>query len=298
MQTSSSSSVPVPAAARMAHELTRRGLKVVLFEAGKRQSLASFSQNPGEAFGQLTWLEPRSQSGTWDPVKTSPTLPAWHCRTVGGTTVHWTAATPRLQPYEVRARSVYGDIAGASLADWPIDYAELKRWYEVAEKRIGVTRRNGNPGMPASNNFKVMYAGARRLGYKRVHTNYLAINSRPRDGRGSVHSAGLLRAGLQDRRQVEHAVHRDSARRGQRQARPAQRMPRHANRARRCGPCQRRGVSRRGRGGAAPAGAHRVRRRQRRRDRRACCCCRSPGASSTVWPTDPTRWAATTAITC
>ena len=72
----------------MANELTRRGLKVVLFEAGKRQSFATFAQDPGEAFGQLTWLEPRSQSGTWDPVKTSPTLPAWHCRTVGGTTVH------------------------------------------------------------------------------------------------------------------------------------------------------------------------------------------------------------------
>jgi choline dehydrogenase-like flavoprotein len=175
----------------MAHELTRRGLRVVLFEAGKRQSMASFSQNPGEAFGQLTWLEPRSQSGTWDPVTTSPTLPAWHCRTVGGTTVHWTAATPRLQPYEIRARSTYGEIAGASLADWPIEYAELKRWYEAAEKRLGVTRRNGNPGMPASNNFKVMYAGARRLGYKRVHTNYLAINSRARDGRGFCTQQGF-----------------------------------------------------------------------------------------------------------
>jgi choline dehydrogenase-like flavoprotein len=168
----------------MAHELTRRGLKVVMFEAGGRQTLSSFSQNPGEAFGQLTWLEPRSQSGTWDPVKTSPTLPAWHCRTVGGTTVHWTGATPRLRRYEMLARTTYGEVAGTSLADWPIDYAELKRWYLVAEKRLCVTRRNGNPGMPASNNFKVMYNGARRVGYKRVHTNYLAINSRAQDGRG------------------------------------------------------------------------------------------------------------------
>jgi len=179
----------------MANELTRRGLKVVLFEAGKRQSFATFSQDPGEAFGQLTWLEPRSQSGTWDPVKTSPTLPAWHCRTVGGTTVHWTGATPRLQEYELRARTVYGDIPGASLADWPIDYAELKRWYQLAERRLGVTRRNGNPGMPASNNFKVMYAGARRLGYKRVHTNYLAINSRARDGRGFCIQQGFCAQG-------------------------------------------------------------------------------------------------------
>jgi choline dehydrogenase-like flavoprotein len=179
----------------MAHELTRRGLKVVLFEAGARQSLSSFSQNPGEAFRQLTWLEPRSQSGNWGPVKTSPNLPAWHCRTVGGTTVHWTAATPRLRPYEIQARTTYGNVPGTSLADWPLDYEELKRWYIVAERRMGVTRRTDNPGMPASNNFKVMYAGARRLGYKRVHTGYMAINSRSRDGRGFCIQQGFCTQG-------------------------------------------------------------------------------------------------------
>jgi choline dehydrogenase-like flavoprotein len=175
----------------MAHELTRRGMKVVLFEAGTRQTLASFSQDPIEAYGKLTWLEPRTQSGTWDPVKNSPSQPAWHCRTVGGTTVHWTGATPRLQRYEIQARTTYGEVPGTSLADWPIDYDELKRWYQVAEKRMFVTRRNGNPGMPASNNFKVLYNGARRLGYKRVHTNYLAINSRAQDGRGMCIQQGF-----------------------------------------------------------------------------------------------------------
>jgi choline dehydrogenase-like flavoprotein len=168
----------------LAHELTRRGIKVVLLEAGQRQSLATFSQNPGEAFGQLTWLDPRTQSGDWDPVKSYPTLPAWVCKTVGGTTVHWTGATPRIRPWEIRARSTYGDVPGASLIDWPISYAELKNYYQLAERRLLVTRRNGNPGMPASNNFKVMYAGAKKVGYKRVHTNYMAINTRPGDGRG------------------------------------------------------------------------------------------------------------------
>ena len=179
----------------LAHELTRRGIKVVLFEAGGRQSAATFSQNPGAAFGQLTWLEPRTASGTWGEAQATPSMPVWMCRTVGGTTVHWTAATPRLQSYEINARKTYGDIAGATLADWPIDYAELKRWYVAAEKRMGVTRRNGNPGLPASNNFKVMYNGARKLGYKRVHTNYLAINSRVRDGRGLCIQQGFCTMG-------------------------------------------------------------------------------------------------------
>ena len=167
----------------LAHELTRRGIKVVLLEAGKRQSLESFSQVPGEAFAQLTWLDPRTQSGDWRGARDFPPLPVWHCKTVGGTTVHWTAAAPRLQPWELRAKSIYGNVAGASLIDWPLSYAELEKYYEIAETRLGVTRRNGIPGLPASNNFKVMYAGAKKLGYKQVHTGHMAINSRSYDGR-------------------------------------------------------------------------------------------------------------------
>lgn len=167
----------------LAHELTRRGIKVVLLEAGKRQSLESFSQVPGVAFRQLTWLDPRTQSGTWGVAKDFPALPAWHCKTVGGTTVHWTASAPRLQPWEFRARTTYGNLPGSSLIDWPIPYAELERYYELAEKRLGVTRRNGIPGLPASNNFKVMYAAAKKLGYTQVHTGHMAINSRVYDGR-------------------------------------------------------------------------------------------------------------------
>jgi len=101
----------------LAHELTRRGIKIVLLEAGQRQSLASFSQVPGEAFGQLTWLDPRTQSGTWGVAKDFPGLPVWTCKTVGGTTVHWTAATPRIRPWEMRARTTYGPVASTSLID-------------------------------------------------------------------------------------------------------------------------------------------------------------------------------------
>ncbi|MGH8226944.1 MAG: GMC family oxidoreductase [Steroidobacteraceae bacterium] len=167
----------------LAHELARRGIPVVLLEAGKRQSLATFTQVPEAAFAQLTWLDPRTQSGAWTVVEDYPTLPSWTCKTVGGTTVHWTGATPRLSPWEIKPRTTYGAVPGTSLIDWPIEYEELLRYYEEAERRMVSTRRNGVPGLPASNNFKVMYAGAKRIGYKRVHTGYMAINSRPADGR-------------------------------------------------------------------------------------------------------------------
>jgi choline dehydrogenase-like flavoprotein len=168
----------------LAHELTRRGVEVVLIEAGARQSPATFSQNPGEAFVQLTWLEPRTSSGSWTVAADYPTLPSWTCKTLGGTTVHWTGICPRLQPWELRARTTYGDVAGASLIDWPIEYAELEHYYTLAEKRMVVARRHGNPGLPASAHFKVIYNGAKRIGYQHVHTGYMAINTRPADGRG------------------------------------------------------------------------------------------------------------------
>ncbi|MFO1400170.1 MAG: GMC family oxidoreductase [Steroidobacteraceae bacterium] len=175
----------------LAHELTRRGIKVVLLEAGKRLTIADFSQNPGEAFGQLTWLEPRTQSGSSTVAEDYPTLPSWTAKTVGGTTVHWTAVALRANPWEVRNRTIYGNVERASLIDWPIDYRELVRYYQRAEKRMVVTRRNGVPGLPASSHFKVIHYGATKIGYRKVSTGYMAINSRPADGRPACIQQGF-----------------------------------------------------------------------------------------------------------
>src|SRR3989449_9045347 len=182
---------PGPGGGRLGKKRTRRGIKIVLLEAGKQQSTETFSQVPGEAFLQLTWLDARTQSGNWGVERDFPALPVWHCKTVGGSTVYWTASCPRLQPWELRAKTTYGEVGGASLIDWPISYQELERYYELAERRMGVTRRNGVPGLPASNNFKVMYAGAKKLGYKQVHTGHMAINSRAFDGRGACIQQGF-----------------------------------------------------------------------------------------------------------
>ena len=133
----------------------------------------------------------RAHRNPFRPFGHFPTLPVWHCKTVGGTTVHWTASAPRLQPWELRAKSTYGIVPGASLIDWPLSFEELEKYYDLAERRMVVTRRNGVPGLPASNNFKVMYAGAKKLGYKLVHTGHMAINSRAADGRGSCIQQGF-----------------------------------------------------------------------------------------------------------
>jgi choline dehydrogenase-like flavoprotein len=116
---------------------------------------------------------------------------AWIVKSVGGSTVHWAGASLRFDDHEFKIKTVYGDIGGANLLDWPITLAEMEPWYAKAEFKMGTTRTNGIPGLPGSNNFKVMEAGARKLGYTQVHTGRMSINSQPRDGRGSCQQIGF-----------------------------------------------------------------------------------------------------------
>jgi choline dehydrogenase-like flavoprotein len=67
----------------------------------------------------------------------------------------------------------------------------MEPWYAKAEFKMGTTRTNGIPGLPGNNNFKVMESGARKLGYKEVHTGRMSINSQPRDGRGACQQIGF-----------------------------------------------------------------------------------------------------------
>jgi len=175
----------------LANELAQKGVKVVLLEAGARQSSATFVNDEWASFKQLAWLDKRTTSGSWQVAKDFPTLPAWLCKTVGGTTTHWAGASLRFHEHEFRARTTYGSVAGADLMDWPLTLADLEPYYAKAESKLGVTRTNGIPGLPGNNNFKVMYAGAKKLGYSECHTGRMAINSRPRDGRASCLQLGF-----------------------------------------------------------------------------------------------------------
>ena len=102
----------------------------------------------------------------------------------------------------------------------------MEPYYAKAEDKMGVTRTNGIPGLPGNNNFKVLEAGAKKLGYKEVHTGRMAINSQPRDGRGVLPADRLLLPGLQVGRQMVDALHRDPEGRGDRQSRGAARSRR------------------------------------------------------------------------
>ena len=175
----------------LGNELAQKGVKVVILEAGDRYENQDFVNDEWASFTQLAWKDMRTTSGTWRVHKDFPNLPAWIVKAVGGSTVHWAGASLRIEPHEFQTKTTYGAIPGANLLDWPITRAELDPYYDKAETKMGVTRTNGIPGLPGNNNFKVLEAGAKKIGYKEVHTGRMAINSEPRDGRGSCQQIGF-----------------------------------------------------------------------------------------------------------
>ena len=61
-------------------------------------------------------------------------FPSDYARTPGGTTLHWLGTCLRMLPNDFRLKTEYG-----VAMDWPITYDELKPYYEMAEREIGVS---------------------------------------------------------------------------------------------------------------------------------------------------------------
>ncbi|MBK1659800.1 GMC family oxidoreductase [Paracraurococcus ruber] len=175
----------------LGNELAQKGAKVVILEAGGRHEIEEFVNDEWASFSQLAWADVRTTGGSWRVAKDFPNLPAWIVKAVGGTTTHWAGASLRFEDHEFRARTHYGAIEGANLLDWPVTLAELEPFYARAEDRMGVTGTNGIPRLPGNNNYKVLAAGAKKLGYKDFHTGNMAINSEPRAERTSCHQLGF-----------------------------------------------------------------------------------------------------------
>src|SRR5258708_8835103 len=117
----------------LANELCQAGFKVVLLEAGKQQSPATFRNEEWWAFNQLAWLDKRTTSGTWQIAKDFPNLPTWICKTVGGTTVHWAGASLRIQEHEFTAKTHYSNITATNLLHSPLTLPALQPHYPHAQ---------------------------------------------------------------------------------------------------------------------------------------------------------------------
>ncbi len=57
-----------------------------------------------------------------------------YAKAQGGTTLHWLGTTPRMLPNDFKMQTTYG-----VAVDWPIEYRDLRPFYERAEREIGVS---------------------------------------------------------------------------------------------------------------------------------------------------------------
>ena len=141
----------------VAKELSAAGLSVVLFERGGWVGFDEHRHDElinqrttvlGNGFGPDDRRHRRviaAGPGKWRVVLPSEGGCGNNAACVGSGTVSYGAMAWRFMEQDFRMRSTYGALAGSTLEDWPLIYAELEPYYEKAEYEIGVA---GAPERP------------------------------------------------------------------------------------------------------------------------------------------------------
>jgi choline dehydrogenase-like flavoprotein len=192
--------------------LSRRGIKVLLLEAGPPYGPSDYRLDRADWEQYLFPEKSRHKSRyTFGPMQQLPStkegLRSWnhlsgktnttglrkadayqHKRGVGGSTLVYSGEAHRLNPDSMKMRSRFG--VGA---DWPFGYSELEPFYCIAERETGVAGPSGDkvrfrsdpyplPPHRLSYASKKVREGCRTLGLDWAE-NSVAILSRPYDGR-------------------------------------------------------------------------------------------------------------------
>src|SRR5882672_6535480 len=198
------------AGAIIARELARAKFSTVVFEQGPRLSPAGFEHDELKYWflsGITNDAQQNPQTFRNDPGQKAKRItdkpPLWYARTVGGTSVHFTANYWRFHEVDFNERSRLGAIPGADLADWPIGYAELEPYYTKVDWEIGVSGMAGAspfdpprtkpypmPPVPVKSSGVLFEQGARKLGLHPFPAP-LAINSEPYRGRPACVHCGF-----------------------------------------------------------------------------------------------------------
>jgi choline dehydrogenase-like flavoprotein len=131
-----------------------------------------------------------------NPYTTSPdTNYRWtRSRCLGGRTLHWARATDRMADYEFKAasRDGYG-------MDWAVSYADMKPYYDRIESLVGVSGAAEGlpqfpdgvflPVMPLNCAETIFTAACKGLGWPSTHRR-LSQLTRPHNGRPPCHYCG------------------------------------------------------------------------------------------------------------
>lgn len=195
----------------LARELSTAGFDVVVLEQGPYRKASDFVGHDefgvlmmGELTTHPSWSDPQTHRHTEQETASVPATgipPAFYARTVGGSSVHFSANYWRFHEVDFRERSLLGDISGTGFADWPISYQELEPYYSKVDWECGVSGAAGPfdpprsrpypvPPMPVKSSGVLFERGAKALG---LHPQPapLAILSEPHNGRPACVHCGF-----------------------------------------------------------------------------------------------------------
>ncbi|MBA2502481.1 MAG: GMC family oxidoreductase N-terminal domain-containing protein, partial [Pyrinomonadaceae bacterium] len=131
--------------------LAQAGLSVVALEAGKFWNPARDFATDERAQSKLFWTDERLSAGG-DPLHFGNNNSGIG---VGGSTLHFTAYTPRAQADDFRLKSEFG--VGV---DWSISYDDLEPYYDELERFLGVSGPTPYPwGRPRKNRYPLAPLG-------------------------------------------------------------------------------------------------------------------------------------------
>jgi choline dehydrogenase-like flavoprotein len=119
--------------------LAAAGLSVVALEAGKRWHPSKDFATDERSQEKLFWAHERLSAGS-DPLGFGSNNSGTG---VGGSTLHYTAYTPRPQPDDLQLRTEFG--VGC---DWPLKFAELEPYFDEVEQFLGVSGPSPYPWGP------------------------------------------------------------------------------------------------------------------------------------------------------
>jgi choline dehydrogenase-like flavoprotein len=194
----------------MAKELAAAGLSVVVLEQGPYLRERDFKHDEfGVTFQPAMTNDVKRQPNTYrknESEQATPQQGIEYGRQVGGGSVHFTGNYWRFHESDFRERSLFGPVAGASLADWPITYADLEPYYTKAEYELGISGLGGSnpfdgprskpyplPPMPVKSSGVLFERAARKLGLHPFPAP-VAMLSQPYQGRGACTHCGMCEA--------------------------------------------------------------------------------------------------------
>lgn len=137
-------------ASPVAYELSKAGYKVIVLEKGPWLKTEDFNKDELVATRKDLYIPnlkdeshqivSKNSDGDWVVKNTSETgNDFWNGNVVGGSSNFMSGYFHRMKPQDFKLVSIYGEIEGANIVDWPISYDDMEPYYTKVESMVGVS---------------------------------------------------------------------------------------------------------------------------------------------------------------